>query len=76
MSNVTRLPAGDRPIDIAYEHCSWAKRCGFTPREVIESIDGDCRRSRHERLNWIDAVMAVARECRLTDAHCEPRGAR
>lgn len=65
----------DRPIDIAYEHCLWAKRAGFTPREVIESIDGDCHRSRHERLTWIDAVMAVARECRLLNLYSAPRKA-
>lgn len=49
--------AGRKAQDIALEHCIWARRNGFSPRDVIVSIDHPVP----ENPSWEDALYSVAR---------------
>lgn len=46
-----------RPIDLAYEHCLWAKRAGLTPRRMILGFDGPMGQP---ETHWLEAVQALA----------------
>lgn len=46
-------------IEVAAEHCAWARRGGFSARQVVESVNG--RKVQHRAsITWQDANVVIA----------------